>query len=81
MSTIRIYSPEGSLPHTKAVAYANAESHIRANDRRASEARVLIAYHTGKGWDHWSEVDSGVTDDGVDWSDWEYDECDGVSAE
>jgi hypothetical protein len=72
MSTIRIYSPEGSLPYTRNVEMANAETHVRANDQHAYEASLLLAYHADR-WVHWTETDSGETDTGIWWSDYEYD--------
>lgn len=72
MSTIRIFSPEGSLPYTSLVEMANAETHVRANDQRAHEASLLLAYHRDD-WAHWTETASGVTKGGIDWADYDYD--------
>lgn len=70
--SIKIYHPDGSLPYTDNVVVPNASSHIAANDQWAAEAAMLLAYHTGD-FGCWTETDSGVTDGGVDWAEYEYD--------
>ena len=67
---IKVYTPQGQLPYTRAVAYSNAEKHIAANDQLASEAEALLDIWSGPS--HWNETDSGV-EDGVDWTEYEYD--------
>lgn len=42
--TIRIINAEGCSTRTSNVEMSNAETHIKARDRFASEAEILLAY-------------------------------------
>jgi hypothetical protein len=52
---------------------SDAETHIRANDQWASEARVLTAYQAGD-MDCYAETDEGVTTEEIPWVDIDWDD-------
>ena len=42
---IHVYTPEGSLPYTLRVDYADARSHIAGRSHLADEANLLLEFH------------------------------------